>query len=438
MPADILNDATLALLLGAAAGLTLGVLVTALVATRRIAAARARTAELEAAVRHQDALDQERDDALRLAAEQLASSFQGVASRSLRENSETFLQLANERLGRQAADASRDLAGRGKAIEDMLSPIAAALAETRTQLDRLERDRKHAFGAIEQHLANMGEAQKSLQAETHQLVSALKRPEVRGQWGEVTLRRLVELAGMTQQVDFIEQVHEAGEDTVVRPDMVVRLPDQRELVVDVKTPLDAYLAAVEAADAGERTQAMERHARQIKARIRELSNKRYWAQFTRSPEFVVLFIPGDQFLGAALETDPTLLDEALRQKVILATPTSFIALLKAVAYGWRQLALADNADKIRELAEALHHRLATFTGHLAAVGRQLGGSVDAYNRAVGSLERNVLPGARKFTELGVQQRQPLPEAPPVESAARTATVLGDGEPTANRETVDGE
>ncbi|MEM9057702.1 MAG: DNA recombination protein RmuC [Pseudomonadota bacterium] len=418
MPAELLADPGLALLTGATLGLVFGILITALWSARRIAALRAQNAELDAATRSQDAVDRERDDALSLAAEQLASSFQTVASRSLKENSETFLQLANERLGRQAADADRSLDDRGKAIEAMLNPIATALADTRAQLDRVERDRKHAFGAIERHLESMGQAQQALHTETAQLVSALKRPEVRGQWGEITLRRLVELAGMTSQVDFVEQVHVAGEDGLARPDMVVHLPDQRELVVDVKTPLDAYLAAVEATDGAARTRELARYAQQLRARIKELSKKAYWAQFSRSPEFVVLFIPGDQFLGAALDTDPELLDEALRQKVILATPTSLIALLKAVAYGWRQLALADNAEQIRTLAEALHQRLVTFTGHLATLGRQLGGSVDAYNRAVGSLERSVLPGARKFTELGVQQRQPVPDLPPVEPTPR--------------------
>jgi DNA recombination protein RmuC len=209
--------------------------------------------------------------------------------------------------------------------------------------------------------------------------------------------------------------------------MIVHLAEGRQLVVDVKTPLDAYLAAVEASDDATREAALQRHARKVRERVRELAAKRYWAQFERSPEFVILFIPGDQFLSAALERDPGLLDEALNQHVILATPTSLVALLKAVAYGWRQVALAENARQIRDLAAELHRRLATFTGHLARVGRTLSSSVDAYNSAVGSLERQVLPGARKFVELGVQAQKPLESAPEVDLIARTPR----GEPADN-------
>jgi DNA recombination protein RmuC len=257
-----------------------------------------------------------------------------------------------------------------------------------------------------------------LQKETRSLVTALRRPEVRGQWGEMTLRRLVELAGMLEHCDFDEQVRVVGDDRSLRPDMIVHMPDGRQLVVDVKTPLDAYLAAVEAVDDVERANAVRRHAQAVAERVRQLSDKLYWSQFERSPDFVVLFIPGDQFLTAAMSELPTLLEDAIRRDVIITTPSSFIALLKAVAYGWRQNALADNAAQIRELAEELYKRLATFSSHLARVGRTLGQSVDAYNSAVGSLERQVLPGARKFTELGLRPGKDLEELPPIESLAR--------------------
>jgi DNA recombination protein RmuC len=234
----------------------------------------------------------------------------------------------------------------------------------------------------------------------------------------MTLRRLVELAGMVEHCDFQEQVHVQGEERALRPDMIVRMPDGRQLVVDVKTPLDAYLTAVESSTDEERATALRRHAQAVTERVRQLSSKAYWSQFERSPDFVVLFIPGDQFLSAALAETPTLLEDAIRQDVIIATPSSFIALLKAVAYGWRQSLLADNAARIQELAEEVYKRLAVFGGHLARLGRSLTQSVEAYNAAVGSLERQVLPGARKFTELGLRADQEIEELPPIEKLTR--------------------
>ena len=267
-------------------------------------------------------------------------------------------------------------------------------------------------------LEAMQSGQKSLAQETQNLVNALRRPEVRGRWGEITLRRLVELAGMVEHCDFQEQVHTSAEDRVIRPDMIVRMPDQRELVVDVKTPLDAYLEAVEARDDAQRKLGLERHARNVREHVRKLASKGYWEQFSQSPEFVILFIPGDQFLSAALNEDPELIEYALSQQIILATPTSLVALLKAVAYGWRQLALADNAQEIRRLAEDLYGRLTAFVGHLNRVGKQLSSSVENYNRAVGSLERKVLPGARKFVELGIRPKKEMEKLEPLESMPR--------------------
>ena len=262
-------------------------------------------------------------------------------------------------------------------------------------------------------------SQQTLAKETQNLVKALRRPEVRGRWGEITLRRLVELAGMVEHCDFQEQVHSAGDDRVIRPDLIVRMPDRRELVVDVKTPLDAYLEAVEATDDVQRKLGLERHARGLREHIRTLASKAYWAQFADSPEFVILFIPGDQFLSAALNEEPDLIEYALSHQIILATPTSFVALLKAVAYGWRQLALADNAAEIRGLAEDLYGRLTAFVSHLNRLGRQLASSVENYNRAVGSLERSVLPGARKFTELGVHSKKDIDKLESLEPVPRT-------------------
>lgn len=376
------------------------------------------TLEQEALLREK--LEEERDSAMQLASAELKSTFNSLASDSLRSNSEHFLKLAEQNLGSHQERAKSELAERTKAVEMMVKPIHDALSKTEKQINELEKSRSEAYGNIYAQLGTMQQSQQALQDETRNLVNALRRPEVRGQWGEMTLKRLVELAGMVEHCDFFEQEHTAGTDGAIRPDMIVRMPDSRELVVDVKTPLDAYLSAIEASTDSERQEALKRHARKVSERIRELSSKSYWSQFPKSPEFVILFIPGDQFLSAALNERPQLIDEALRQKIILATPTSFVALLKAVAYGWRQLALADNAEEIRELAVDLYDRLGVFGTHMNRIGRQLGGTVKAFNQAVGSLERNVLPGARKFTELGIQGKKPLENVDAIESLTREA------------------
>jgi DNA recombination protein RmuC len=360
-------------------------------------------------------------------AERLRAGFDAAAGEALRANSETFLQLARQALGQQQQLAARDLADREQAVASMLAPVRDALARTHEQIARIEKERAESFGSLRASLEGVALGQQALQRETRNLVTALRRPEVRGQWGEMTLRRLAELAGMVEHCDFVEQVHIAGEDGALRPDMIVNMPDGRQLVVDVKTPLDAYLSAVEAATDEARDAAIKRHAQAVVERVRALSSKAYWAQFERSPDFVVLFIPGDQFLSAALGEIPTLLEDAIRQHVIIATPSSFVALLKAVAYGWRQNLLAENAARIQELAEDLYKRLAKFGEHMAKIGRSLGLSVDAYNSAVGSLERQVLPGARKFTELGLRPEREIEEIAPVDKLARVPRAA-EGDP----------
>jgi len=393
-------------------GLLLGALISWLIASRR-------HAYLEAVIKNEEALQREREIAFETARSQLTTAFSELANQSLKSNSENFLRLAKEKLGAQQDQAKRDLGDREKAIEDLVKPIRDSLEASRKQITDLEKSRSEAYGGIKSQLEAMQLSQQSLTQETQNLVKALRRPEVRGRWGEITLRRLVELAGMVEHCDFQEQVHSVGDDQVVRPDMVVRMPNQRDVVVDVKTPLDAYLEAVEAKDDTQRQLALRRHARNVREHIRKLSSKAYWAQFENSPEFVILFIPGDQFLSAALSEDPDLIESALSQQIILATPTSFVALLKAVAYGWRQLALADNALEIRQLAEDLYGRLTTFVTHMNKVGRQLASSVESYNRAVGSLERKVLPGARKFVELGIQTKKELEKVETLDPVPRT-------------------
>jgi len=380
---------------------------------------------LRSKVKLQEAIEAERALAMNQAEERLTASFSKLANESLDQSSRNFLRLAQESLGKHQEHAKAGLLEREKAVEALVKPIQAALETTHKQIGEIEKTRRESLGGIKAQLEAMTVDQKSLQKHTRNLVNALRKPEVRGQWGELTLKRIAELSGMIEHCDFVQQEHVAGEDGAIRPDMIVRLPERGQVVVDVKTPLDGYLQAIEAEDDATRDTALKRHSRNVRERVRELASKSYWSQFETSPEFVILFIPGDQFLAAALNEHPNLHEEAMRQKVIIATPTSLVALLKTIAHGWRQLALAENAEEIRRLAEDLHGRLTAFTGHVAKLGKQIEGSVKAYNSAVGSLERNVLPGARKFTELGVRGKKPLEQLNAVELMPRE---IGGGLP----------
>ena len=339
--------------------------------------------------------------------DQLKSSFAELSREALKSNSDEFLKLAGENLKQHHAKAEHSLSEKQTAVANLVKPIKEALDKTNKQLHDVELERKQTYGALDKHLENMMLSQRDLQLETRRLAQALRRPEVRGQWGETTLKRLVELAGMSEHCDFEQQVSQENDDGLSRPDMIVRLPDARNIIVDAKTPLDSYLSAVESVSDEERQQHLVAHARKVKQRTRELASKAYWAQFKNTPDFVVLFIPGDQFLDAALDVDYDLLEYAIQQKVLLATPTSLIALLRAVSYGWRQQVLAQNADKIREIGDELYKRMATYSDHLAKLGRSLKASVDNYNKVVGSFDRQLLPGARKFTEMGVIEKKEM-------------------------------
>lgn len=377
--------------------------------------------KLELEQQHQAQLDELLDQTR----DQLANTFNQLSNEALTRNNTNFLHLAEENLKRFQSEAKADLGSKEKAIEQMLKPINEALQQTSKQIQEIEKDRKVAYGSLNTTIAQMNLNQQQLQQETQNLVQALRRPEVRGQWGEMTLRRLAELSGMVAHCDFYEQTHTNTETGSIRPDMIVRLPEKREIIVDAKTPLDAYLSAIQAKDDATRKHELKRHAQIIRGRIKELSRKNYWAEYSQSPEFVVLFIPGEQFLSAALEVDPALLEDSMSQNIILATPTNFIALLRAVSYGWKQQKLAENAEIIRELGETLYKRLATFGNHLSKLGNSLGQSVNHFNSAVGSLERNVLPGARKFTEMGISAKSEIDELPPVEQQPRQVQNLSD-------------
>jgi DNA recombination protein RmuC len=360
----------------------------------------------------------------------LGGRFAELASGALRDNSDMFLKLARESFAREQVGAQSALREREVALGQMVEPIRKALENTEQQLLNFERDRRDAFTSLRTQIEQLTLGQSALQRETRNLVGALRRPEVRGRWGELTLRRVVEVAGMSEHCDFSEQSSVTAGDSSLRPDLIVRMPEGRELVVDAKTPLDAYLDAIDAVNDEARAAALSRHAQQLEARVRELASKAYWSQFKRSPEFAVLFLPGDQFLSAALSERPELLENAMRQSIVLATPSTLIALFKAVAYGWRQAAAAEHAAKIVELGQDLHRRLGNFVGHLEKTGERLGAAVDSYNNAVGSLERQVLPQARRFTELGRITGDPLPALEPVERVVRSAQLHSDDQPPA--------
>ena len=364
-------------------------------------------------------------EALAASEDRMMARLGGASVEALRQNTDLFLKLAHESQARDQQAAEAALRERESAVGKLVEPIARALEKTEQQLTALERERRDAFATLRTHIEQLALAQNSLQRETRNLVGALRRPEVRGRWGEITLRRVVELAGMSAHCDFVEQATVATGGGALRPDLVVRLPEGRELVVDAKTPLDAYLDAVAAETDEARAAALARHGQQVEARVRELASKAYWSQFARSPEFAVLFLPGDQFLSAALTERPELLENAMRDGVVIATPSTLIALFKAVAYGWRQAVVAEHAQKIHELGQELHRRLGRFVGHMERSGKQLGAAVEAYNDAVGSLERQVLPQARRFTELGAVGGETLPEPKQVEHAPRVPAPHAD-------------
>ena len=401
-------------------GLLLGFAWAQLRASRRIGELRV---ELEGArIRLESSV---RDEAGRIALleqseTRLRAAFESLAGETMRANSDRFLQLARESLGRDQAIANSSLKERETAIAQLVEPLKAAIDRTDAQAQALERERRDAYSTLRTQIETLATGQTQLQRETRNLVTALRRPEVRGRWGEITLRRLVEIAGMSEHCDFTEQLHVAGDagTGALRPDLVIHMPDSRDIVVDSKAPFDAFLDALDADTEEKKAAALKRHAQQVEARIRELASKSYWMQFRNSPEFCVLFLPGEQFLGSALAERPELLDNALRQNVIIATPSTLMALLKVVAHGWRQSAVAQNAVVIRELGQELHRRLTSFTGHFARLGQRLDGAVEAYSSAVGSLESQVLPQARRFTELGVTADAPIPQLEPIDKVTR--------------------
>lgn len=414
----------LVLLVVAVTAAMLGAGITYLRLQRRLHSLSERNTELNVTLDLERNAQLEKLRLLEQARSQLSETFSHLSSQALKHNSEEFLKLAQENLKQYQTQAQGDLSQKEQAIENLVKPIREALEKTERQIRLMEHERKEAYGSLNKHLESMTQTQQALHGETANLVKALSRPEVRGQWGELTLKRLAELAGMVEHCDFVEQQHTTTDQGALRPDMIVRLPAGREIVVDVKTPLDAYLSAVEATDAQQKELHLVRHSKNVRKRVTELASKAYWSQFSKAPDFVVLFIPGDQFLSVALDKDRTLLEDAMQQKVILATPSSFVALLRAVAFGWRQESLAENAEQIRQVGEELYGRLATFTEFLEKIGKSLDSSVQHYNKAIASFDSRVLPGARKFTEMGITAKKAVDNIEQIETAVRKLAAPG--------------
>jgi DNA recombination protein RmuC len=407
-------NVTVTIIISALAAAVIGYLLGTLRAGRRAEGLRVELEGARAKIASETEARERSAELLRQSEAQVRLAIENASRAALDANSETFLKLAREVFGSDQARASAALREREEAIKQLVEPLKVALARQ----EELERERRESSGKLSGQIENLVKVQDLLQRETRNLSTALRRPEVRGRWGEITLRRVVELAGMSEHCDFTEQDQVMAEGGALRPDLRVRMPDQRSIVVDAKTPLDAYLSAVEATDDEARRLALGRHAQQVADRISELSRKSYWEQFEDSPEFAVLFLPGDQFLSAALAEKPELLDVALKQRIIVTTPSTLMALLKVIAYGWRQSRVTENAREIRELGQDLHKRLGVFVSHLQKVGRSFGSAIDAFNAAVGSMERNVLPQARKFTELGATTDAPIEPVDQLEKGVR--------------------
>ena len=337
---------------------------------------------------------------LNQAKEALAETFKSISSEALRASSEQFMQLAKSEMDRYKGESSGDLEGRQKAVEDLVRPLRDSLEKVDIQLKEIEEKRVNAYSSLTHQLSSMALSQERLNAETSNLSKALKSTGGKGRWGEMQLRRVVELAGMVEYCDFQEQPAVPLDDGVTRPDMLIRLPNSRVIAVDSKSPFMSFLEAVEAKDETVRTQKLQDHAAQIRGHIAKLGSRAYWEQFLRAPEFVVLFLPGDTFYSAALEQDPTLIEHGVAQNVIVATPTTLISLMRAVSYGWRQEKVDENAQKIQELGRVLYERVKGLAEHFARIGVGLETTIRAYNGAVGLFENKVLVAARRFKELG--------------------------------------
>lgn len=366
----------------------------------------------------QKRFDEERQ-LLSQAERKLTDTFKSLASDTLRQSTGDFLKMAEEKLKAAQDVAAKDFEAREKKIDDIVRPARDSLAKLDVELRKMENDRRGVEGQLTEQLRNLG-------AQTGKLFDALRTPSVRGRWGEIQLKRVVEIAGMVEHCDFFEQEMQSTENGRFRPDLRVQLPGSKSVVVDSKVPLKAYLEAMECADESARALKLVEHANQIRTHITQLSSKSYWDACKPTPEFVVLFLPGEMFFSAALQHDASLIEDAAARKVILATPTTLIALLKAVSYGWRQEQLAENAEHISELGQELHERIATMASHLARLGGALGRAVEEFNNTARSMESRVLVSTRRFKELGVATKRDIEDIDVIEAAPRTLLLASNG------------
>ncbi len=382
-------------------------------------------ARLEATLAHERKANEEKLELVNRATEELREAFRALSADALKSNNQAFLELARTSLEKFQSQAKGDLELREKAVANLVAPIGESLRKVDEQIRQIENSRSHAYGELSQQVRSLITTQEKLQAETGNLVKALRAPTVRGRWGEIQLRRVVEIAGMLPYCDFAEQETVNTPNGRIRPDLVVKLPGGKTVVVDAKTPLAAYLDALEASDEDVRRSKLAEHANQVRTHLTQLSSKSYQEQFEATPEFVVMFLPGETFFSAALEQNPTLIEYGVSQRVIPASPTTLIALLKAVAYGWNQEKLARNAREISALGKELHDRLRSLATHVEGIGRNLDRAVESYNKAVGSLESRVMVSARKFVELGAPVTDEIQTIGLIDTTARNLTLEFD-------------
>lgn len=378
-------------------------------------------AELEANFENQRKVFEEKAVLLKDLRNGLTETHKAISADALKNNNQTFIDLAQATFSKYLASVRTDFNARDKAVKETVKPLKDALDRYDRQIQAMEKSRENAYGGLSKQVESLIHTQEFLQKETGKLVNALRAPQIRGRWGEITLKRVAEMAGMQSHCDFFEQTSVQADDGLLRPDMVVHLPGRRQIIIDAKVPLVAYLEALEAETEEEREEKLITHARHVATHIKKLAQKAYWSQFDSTPEFVVLFIPGENFFSAALSHNPQLIERGVRDGVVLATPTTLISLLKTVAFGWQQEKMAENARHISQLGSELFERLVTMSRHVNNLGRDIERSVKTYNKVVGSLERRVFTSARKFKELGVSSRNgdTTQALSPIESQTRT-------------------